>query len=655
MPIDPEGGWEDIGEDEGWEDIAPTPKKKNAFSALRGAEIKAQPSLLSRVGSQAKGFLQELPLIASRGVGLAQDLAQGKAPWDPAIASERASREAKINEWLGAAKPGEEEKRTGRVLARMVPGAAAAYLTGGMSLPAQGVIQGGVQGLQSLSEGASPESAATGAGIAGFAPFAGKAINALVSKAKAPFAASVDQPAIRAFDRLNVEPPASAVTHSRPAQLMEQASGFGLGGQRVTNRAEEALSGLTAKADELAAGADRSAGGVSLADDYAAARASLQGAKNAEYAKVGDLTGIRAVPEQTLAEIDRLLAQGTLDPDTLANLRKLREAVAPVPVPDPVDPALEKLIRRNANSPTLVEALEAQKPRAQGPPTPRTAADLMSQQAGIEYGGPNAMRDAGLGNRIRQNLGADIDTSIGVAAPEQLAQLRKAKEAYGRYADLSESVTGRTVSKLAEAGQFDKVIPSIVKPGASVKDIRTVLSISKPGTVNQVRKNILADIVGATGDAEVKLTPEKIASGIKRWKPELLREVLDKEQYQRLQDLATASRAMGKASRISGGSQTAPLLRASQYLSYPPALLSLILTGNVGAAAGLAGTAGLEAATAAGVGSKAGQQWLTKGFGKAVVPGRLARAGSVPLSRIPSEVEMDRRRRELDALLAGAQ
>jgi hypothetical protein len=610
------------------------------FSALRGSKIEAQPSLLSRIGSQVKGFAQELPLIASRGVGLAQDLAHGNAPWDATVAAERASREAKINEWLGAAKPGEPEQRVGRIAARMVPGAAAAYLTGGMSLPAQGLIQGGVQGLQSLSEGASPEAALTGAALAGVAPGAGKFINKGASFVKAPFAKSVDQGIVQAAERAGVELPASAITNSSRARGLEQMASRMMGGAPIEERGLKALDDISGKAAGMGADANPMLAGQRTASEYGAERASLQGIKNAEYGKVGDLTGIPANPEQTLGELDRLIQQGTLDPDTLANLKKLREAIAPK-MPEEAgldfgkyvgDPKMEALIRGKSGGPAPT-------------PQPRSVADLMSQQAGIEYGGPNALRDAGLGNRLRENLGRDITGTLEGAAPDQAAQLATAKKAYGNYADLSQSELGKTVSSFGERGQFDQIPKALLRPSASATDLQRLMDVVGPETQDQLRLTVLKQIVG---NAE-KVTPKQIERGLNAWGKKASI-VLKPEQIQQLRDLSTLSKAMAKTTV---GSPTAPLWQAKKYLDLPARGLTALLTGSGAGALGVAGEAASEAAVARLIGSKGGQRWLTKGFGPAVIPGRAAQAASVPLSRIPSEVEKAKREQELLAVLQG--
>ena len=612
------------------------------FGALRGAEeIKAQPPLWKRALGEAKGFAQELPLIGMRGVNLLQDVAQGKKPWDPAREMERASRMRKIEEALGAAETsGLPEQRPGRILARMVPQAAVAAATGGMSLPAQAAIQGGVQGLQSLSEGASPETALTGAGIAALAPGAGRAVNAGASWLKAPFAGVVDQPAMEAAGRLGVELPASAATNSSVARGLEQMGSRMLGGGAIERRGIQAAEDVAGRAQRMTAGADPTLAGRGIATDVGAARAALQAAKNAEYGKVGSLTDIPGVPEGTLAEVDRMLAQGTAAPDVLARLRALREAVAPKAAELP--PELQKLLEQYADDPKMQEVILKQAGVESAAPAPRSVADLMSQQAGLEYGGPNALSDAALANRLRESLGGDINRILAEASPDQLQQLGIAKEAYGRYADFSKSRLGKVASEFGEAGQFDKIPDALLRSSESVADLGRLMRASTPETQNQIREVLLRKIIG---NAE-SITPKQIERGLSTY-GKAAKAILTPEQLATLRDLSAVKKAMGKTTI---GSPTTPLLQARKYLETPVRAGAALAGGGFPY---LAAELGGEALIARLLGSKGGQKWLTTGLGPAVVPGSLVRAGSVATSRIPSEVEMEKRRRALEAALAG--
>jgi hypothetical protein len=149
------------------------------------------------------------------------------------------------------------------------------------------------------------------------------------------------------------------------------------------------------------------------------------------------------------------------------------------------------------------------------------------------------------------------------------------------------------------------------------------------------------------------MTPKQISNAVKRWSPEVLREILDEKQFASVQDLATAMEAMGRASRISGGSQTMPLLRAQQYLTFPASIVTALFTGHPGVAGLATAGAGLEAGTAATIGSRLGQKWLTTGLGKATLPGKALRYSGLGAARLKAMTDEDEQRRRYDALLGG--
>lgn len=630
---------------------APKPPKSGGvnplFSPLRGASIAPEKPLWQRALGQVKGFAQELPLIGVRGFNLLEDIATGNAAMNAAgnqtpeeqakqilASEERYKRRQAINDLLGGAKDGEAEQRVGRIGARMVPGFAAAAATGGASLPAQMMIQGTVQGAQTLSEGASPTEAATGAGIASLGPLLGGGANALGTKVKNPFTGKVNQQAVQAAQRLGVELPAGAMTDSSVARGLEQMGSRMLGGGGIEARGLKAGQDIAEAAGGLSAGADSTAAGQAVAEDYAARRGALQATKNAEYAKVGDLTKIGANPEETLAAIDKMLAEGTASPDVLESLRKLRAAIAPK---DVFDPETEALLKAAEGDPKMQELIRLRG----GAPTsqPRSVADLMSQQAGIEYGGPNAMRDAGLGNKLREALRRDYTGALESASPEQAAQLDAAKKAYGQYADLTDSTLGKTVT--ANAKTVDRIPDNLLRSTASRADLQRLMDVSAPETRTELQRVLLRQIVG---DGQ-SLTPKAIETALKKYRN--LDVILDPEQIQRLKDLSTVRQALA---RTTVGSPTTPLLQARKYIE-TPARAAL-----AGSLAGLAGI-GVDLASEAGIsrflGSELGQRWLTTGLGKATLPGKLVQAPLTAAARMPAELSLDQRRRraELDALL----
>lgn len=653
----------------------------NPWAPLRGAQIKAQPSLLSRIGSQIKGFGQELPLTAVRGFRALEDIASGNAAMNTSLPPEEQSKQIlasekrynerkRLDEMLNAAKPGEDEQRWGRIGARMVPGIAAAIGTSGGSIAGQGLIQGGVQGLQSLSEGASPGAAGLAAAMAGVSPAAGSAANYLVSKVKAPFAGKVDQKVVQALERLNkgtatpIELPASAITNSSLSRGLEQMGSKMIGGGAIESRGLKALEDISARAGQASAGANPMVAGRGVAADEAATRASLQGIKNAEYAKLGDPNAFPAPEGLTADQLDAWIKQGTMAPDQLATLKKLRAAIAPAEQPQPDLPpevlaALESWKDKNGVVPPRMReeilqraGLASDTATEAAPAIPRSVANLTSEKAGIRYGGPNATGEKAIDNRLRDLLDQDIDNALFAAKPEEAAQLKIAKGANTKFRDFTDSELAGTVAAHQPQGQFDQIAEAVLSPKSSAADIQRLMDVSSPETKRNLGQVLIQKIVG---NAE-NLTPKRIGTELYKYR-NVARHVLTDEQISALRDLSTIREAMGKTVI---GSPTTPLLQSRKYIEAIPNIMRLLATGGGGAVGNAMGAVGGLAAEMAGetaitnrLGSKAGQTWLTKGFGPATRPGQFIRGVGAVAPRVFPEIEADRRRAELDALLAG--
>jgi len=652
-----------------WDEQGNPAKPQSPFSALRGSKIEAQPSLLSRIGSQVKGFAQELPMTGVRGFRLLEDIASGNAamntklsPADQAkqiLASEKRYNERKrIDEMLNAAKPGEEEQRLGRIGARMVPGAIAAVGTGGGSLAGQAAIQGGVQAAQTLSEGASPGTAAWSGFLGAAGPGMGEVVNSGITRfVKQPFKKAADSNVLSALSRVNeaaaktggeaIDLPASAITNSPLAQSLERMGSSMIGGGRISERGVGALKGISAKTGQIGADADPMLAGQMTAADYGAEKASLQGVKNAKYEAMGNLTEIPAGGEQTLAQIDSWLSQGTLAPDIQSKLRALRVEIA-AKMPEATED-----FGKYAGDPKMEALIRAQSGGGAAPtPVPRSVADLTSQKAGIRYGGPNASGEEAIDNRLRGLLSEDIDAALEPVG--KVEQLAAAKAANANYEGLKESALGKTVGAFAPGKQFDKIPSAFFRTDASATDLRRLMDVTSPETQTRLREVLLQKIVG---NAE-NITPKAIKGRLYDYR-NAAKAVLTPEQIRTLRDISTLTEAMGKTKV---GSPTAPLLEARKYIEIPAKALMRALTAGGSVAAAFSGPAGLgamagelagETALARFLGSAKGQKWLTTGLPAATRPGKAVRATGLAGSRFLAENDRDRRQKELDALLAG--
>jgi hypothetical protein len=124
-----------------------------------------------------------------------------------------------------------------------------------------------------------------------------------------------------------------------------------------------------------------------------------------------------------------------------------------------------------------------------------------------------------------------------------------------------------------------------------------------------IRGTVLADIFAkARNPATGNFRPQALSEQLKLW-GDRLQDILTPQQYETVQDLAKMTASLAKGQRVAEGSQTAYLLRhgsqAATAVTSPVLALKLV-----------AGDIALSKL----IGSKAGQQWLTRGFGPVAVP-----------------------------------
>jgi len=354
-------------------------------------------------------------------------------------------------------------------------------------------------------------------------------------------------------------------------------------------------------------------------------------------------------PGVTVDQLDEWIKQGTMAPQQLEILKKLRAAISPAEATDQ-SPEMVALLQKYADDPKMLDIIQRQGGQ-EAATTPRSVANLTSQKAGIDFGGPNATGMSAIDNRLRDLLGQDIDAALAKANPNEAAQLKVAQGAHKQFRDFTDSNLAAQVAANTPQNTFDKIPDALLNSKASAADLRKLMSVTTPETQDKLREVLLRKIVG---NAE-SITPKQIERGLYTY-GKVAKEILTPEQFQTLRDISIVRKGLGKTTI---GSPTTPLLQAREYLKSPVRMAALLGAGaigaredgGVGAAAGVGGTLGAEALIAMLLGGKGGQRWLTTGLGRATLPGSLVRAGSVATSRIPSEVEIAKRRRALEESL----
>jgi hypothetical protein len=618
MPTDSEG-WEDIPPDEGWEDIpaAPEPKTPDLLSGnapqsglpagfgfdvagtIDRAAKAPQPkpkkgkttwsdvlrSMGGGVAGAAAGFAKELPLVAERAAMMPNDIASGLVslaadqlgPEAQAADLKRTEQQGRLRRAVttpfeqGAdASTGE---KIGRGIADAAPQMGLAALTGGASIPLQMGLGATAQGAQSLSDGAPLGDAALAAGVAGIAPGAAW----LVGKAASPFAGSVNRAAMAAAERLGIKLPASAATNSRVAQYVEGMASKMLGGQGVANRAARAATDLGEAGATLAGESAPTVGGMAISEGANATKMARQLQQRRLWSGL-NLNEDVGVPQRTLARLDQLIADESLDANYRGYLAGLRQRIAPV-VSD-------------AENPLMSTAATEQ---------PRNLAQLLAEKRGLQKKGqsylaePWAAENKGLSRELASLLKEDISAAVPAAKADAYAT---ANAFSAQTARVRESPWMRKIGTLAKLGQFDQIPGAIAKSKMSVDDIPRIFEAVGPEGADAIRASALQDIVREASSGG-QFTPKSLTRLINRWKPERLQALLTPEQFQKLQDMATVSQSFGQMNRIQSGSPTAGLVNVLGMFAAPVNALRTLLG---------------ESLFAKFISSEAGQQFLTTGL-----------------------------------------
>lgn len=474
------------------------------------------------------------------------------------------------------------------------------------AIPGPAKVQGAVRGLGLLGEAAANAglAAAQGSGAGGAAlAAAGPLVGAGVSRALAPFAGSVDNAAAAAAERLGVELPASAASKSRVVPIAEAVSYGGIGGSATKARYEEAANVLTAMADQTVSRASK------LTDDAARGEAVASGMKqfkgqwvrekNRLYDEVTKaLPGLQVETPRTVALLDQVLAEKAAAGSVLkggpstdaAFFSGLREGLASGAVP--------------------AEAL-------------RAAMREISAKSG-NFADPFAAGHKGLLKKLAATMDEEFAAALQQQAPQAAAKLQQANQVYANGIGKINATYGKTIHRLAQAKQYDKIGSAVANPRMSAEDIPRILEVAGQEGAEAIQATVLADLF-AKGK-----TPEGMNRALAQWGEDKLARLLTPEQLTKVRDMATVTSAMGRGQKVVHGSPTAEKARM---MAYPATAVGSVFQPQL--LLGLIGDVAFNRFVA----SKAGQRWLTTGaplapqIGRAVSGAAAAGAAGMAQSR----------------------
>jgi len=233
-----------------------------------------------------------------------------------------------------------------------------------------------------------------------------------------------------------------------------------------------------------------------------------------------------------------------------------------------------------------------------------------------------------------QRLGAPIPEFPMPTAPTQGPQTA---------AEMLSGNWGKAIKGQYASGQPEKIVETIVRQNSSPQEIQAAIrAAGSPEAKREIQANAIQRILGIGSDSDLsKITPESLRVSLQNWGGERkLATFLEADQVKALKNILRSSQALGTAGRITGGSQTAFL----QSLARIP---DRVVSNPTKAIRSL----GLEVLVAKLLGSKGGQKWMTTGLGKSVIPGNVVRGTGVVGARGLSELERQKRQRELQSVL----
>ena len=405
----------------------------------------------------------------------------------------------------------------------------------------------------------------------------------VVNKIRAPFAGSVDSGVVAAATREGVTMPASALSTSRVVPVAEAVSAKGLGGGQTVARISNATAELTARADHLAARASslatQSQRGVAIAEGLDSFRSAWIRTKNALYKDAAIPANLTANTSKTVQLLDEILTQ--------------KQGAARISG-SATDLSFFEKLRKGLSSGNVAAA------------DLRAAIQDLNGKIGGAHADAWSAANKQLLKKVAATMGDDFEAALTSGAPAVAAKLQAANATYRAGLGKINSAFGKTITKLAKAGEYDKIGQAVANSSMSVDNIPRIMEVVGPEGQAAIQASVLSEIVARSKNANGQLTPQGLARSMARWEkssPGALDALLTPEQTAKLADLAKLSSAMEKGAKLAEGSQTAFLARTMGQVglatAHPVMALKVVL-GDV--------------ATNRFLASRYGQKWLTTGF-----------------------------------------
>lgn len=421
--------------------------------------------------------------------------------------------------------------------------------------------------------------------VAGAVRGVGKAVTAATAGRKiAPFFSAVDDPILKTAKEVGVDLPASAVSKSKAVPLAEAATVKSFFGGNLRKKVQKAYDTVNKYADDIVVKTNKSPDMTSAGHDIAkganAYKVVWRKTKNELYKAAGldeVGAGIPVKPVKAQEWIKTILDKEN-ESAKISGVNKNLEFW------QNIDTTLSD--PKNLNAKTVKAYLES-----------------LNRKIG-DVNDPVATGYKAELKALASSLSDDLDAGIVGSRPDLQADIEKANKFYREGLNKLNSTYGEKIFDLAEAKQYDKIVPAIMNKSTSIDDIPRIFEVVGKDGSESLRSAFLEDFFaqarGESGNFKSTGITSKIASFGGDAK---LKALLTPEQYTAVKNIEKITQAMGKLEKVTGGSQTAFITRLAAeaaVLFTNPALGLKIIVGDY--------------AFSRIISSKAGQKLLTTGL-----------------------------------------
>lgn len=157
--------------------------------------------------------------------------------------------------------------------------------------------------------------------------------------------------------------------------------------------------------------------------------------------------------------------------------------------------------------------------------------------------------------KIMATMDNELDTAVKASNPELAKLIDEANSFYRQGLDTLNSTFGKNVKRLED--QPSRIMDTIANKTLAPEDVPKIIEMVGQENLKSIQANVIQDIFQRAKNVDGNFTPAGIEKAIQTYGREKLSAILGSDQMKVVDDLSELSRSLGKASKITGGSQTA--------------------------------------------------------------------------------------------------